>query len=345
MKLRSVNVLRETATRRDVEKTAPLTGILVLKCVTESYLHIGAGKLKFSIDKRIVSMFKKRPDFNFLLRSVKNYAEYEYSEVVRYSGKVVIPGSSLKGCIRSRLELLAVSKDDTTHFCFRVSDLPRNFPPQRGQHGWRHYEMWKPAPKERRYSTEGREECDTTRGDYRVCATCDLFGAPGLASRILFENFYAQKYELLEMELDYYEKVEAIKPGSIFEGRIVFKNLRPYELGLIFIGLGASKTGEFKSILLGKSKYRRRRVVSCLQDKSLVGKEIVFGLVKFRIKAILVNNQIYSIQEDSRKNDFYVYSSSSKINTIVAKAVEEASKKFPELRVDYNEVDVLDKVR
>ncbi|RLE81032.1 MAG: hypothetical protein DRJ52_05070 [Thermoprotei archaeon] len=345
MSLKPVEVVRKTATRRDVEKEAYLTGVLSVKCTTESYLHVGTRRVKFSIDETLFTKYRGEIDYNFLVRTSRNYVTYEYTEVVRYGNKVVIPGSTLKGCVRSRLELLAVSRDDKTHFCFRVSDIPRVFPPRKGQHGWRHYRIWEPSVGERRISTDGREACDTTRGDYRVCVTCDLFGAPGLASRVLFENLYATVCELLSLRLDHNEKVEAVKPRTVFSGRIVFRNLRPYELGLIFIGLGAEPSGGFKTILLGKSKYRQRIVEECPQDRSLEGGPIDLGLVRFSIERILVNSRLYDVEEDSLHQGFYLYSDSSKLRGIVVKAVREASEMFPELRVDFSEVKAREEVK
>jgi len=345
LNLKPVEVIRRLATRRDVEKEAYLTGVLSVECTAESYLHVSTGRIKFSIDEKLFTKYRNRIDYNFLVRTARNYITYEYAEIVRYGGKIVIPGSTLKGCVRSRLELLATSKDTKIHFCFRVSDLPKPFPPKKGQHGWRHYEIWKPSVEEKRISTNGRESCDTTQGDYNVCATCDLFGAPGLASRVLFENLYATDCELLNLVLDHYEKIEAVKPGTIFSGRIVFRNLRPYELGLVFIGLGARSNGSFETILLGKSKYRQRIVEKCPQNKSIEGKPIDLGLVRFRVGRVLVNNKLYGFEEDSLHHGFYLYSDQSKLRDIVSKAVKEASEIFPELRVDFSEVEARERVK
>ena len=239
-----------------------LSGTLVLEARAESYLHVWSGRMHVELDLSGIRPSMSRAE---LVRAIERRAEglarraiVEPAELASYGEQLVMPGSSLKGAVRARLELLGKEAG----VCFAIQDRP-DYRPAKGQHGWRHYALWRDAAEPPR-----RQAC----GD---CITCDLFGSPGKCSRIFFGNLKlrrALKNPVEELQLDYGERVRAIKPGTLFEGEISFLGLQPEELGLLAFGM---RLHEGKPILIGKSKYRRR----VRQD---TGEEVTFGRLLLR---------------------------------------------------------------
>ncbi len=239
-----------------------LSGTLALEAEARSYLHIWSGRARVELD-----LSGMRPDMPRaeLARALERRAEelarraiVEPAELVSYGEQLVIPGSSLKGAIRARLELLG--RDAGA--CFAIQGR-RDYRPARGQHGWRHYALWRDAVEPPR-----RQACGN-------CITCDLFGSPGKRSRVFFGNLRLRGTPedwVEELPLDYGERVRAIKPRALFEGEVSFLGLQPEELGLLAFGM---RLHESKPILVGKSKYRRR----VRQD---TGEEVTFGRLLLR---------------------------------------------------------------
>ena len=239
-----------------------LSGTLTLEARAESYLHIWSGRTHVELDLSGI-----RPDMprNELMEALERRAAdlakkaiIEPAELVRYGGELIIPGSSLKGAVRARLELLG----KRAGVCFVMQRRP-SYRPRRGQHGWRHYALWHDAVEPPR-----RVACGS-------CVICDLFGSPGKCSRVFFGNFKlkgALEDWIDELQLDYGERIRAIKLGAVFEGEISFLGLEPEELGLLAFGV---RLHEGKPILIGKNKYRRR----IRQD---TGEELIFGRLLLR---------------------------------------------------------------
>jgi len=301
-RLRQVQVRRERATRRDLaDPEARLVGRLRLVCEVlrevdgwPNFLHMGSGALELSYDERAVRELAVRAadvrDFIRILQSQPEAVKAEHMEVVRYADRPCIPGSSLKGTVRSRLELSFTAVNRRVRSCFHRAGKP----PASGQPGRVHFELWKPATEESRViGFRGRKPvrdrvCDATRvfDRVRVCVVCDLLGAPGLASRVLFGNLEHRKGRLIKLELDGHEKLWAFEPGSTFEGDVAFVSLREEELGLLLVGLGATRDGSFNPILMGKSKYRPRKVIRS-DPPGWEGKTVRFGAVKLDIKEMV----------------------------------------------------------
>jgi len=321
-----------------------MIGFLMVNCVTESFLHIGSGRLKLKIKSevklptsfyRLLDLVKRRPDI----------VQYDYSEVVRYLDTICIPGSTIKGACRARIELLATSKDRSVHFCFRQATSPPQRPPLESQHGWRHFKLWSPA------TWEIRDSCNLTRRAVsEACTTCDLFGAPGLASKVYFGNLLpVSGVEVIEVELDYGEKIELVPPKTIFRGKITFKYLQPHELGLLMIGLGAKLNGRFQPVVIGKSKYRARRVTKCPANPSIEGKSILLGRVRFSIERLSLIKVSDAVDKEIEKlpckfsiQGNLATCTGDEVKKLVAHLVNLAASKFPELRVDFNEVEFLE---
>lgn len=258
-----VNVLRQEP--RDRSKLEGLCGIIHTTLLSESYIHVGSSSTLFSLDEDLLTKLVRsgRRDIRSLLQAAK------FMEVMQFNasgGRPVIPGSSVKGNIRSRLELSFRPKDGYVRSCFIRASRPLVKEPPKGASGWRYFRIWGSVLFEERGLP-----CDLIRMD-KVCLICDLFGTTGLKSLIDFGDFVGESNAenmLEQLSLDYGMNLLAAKPGSKFNGRILFHNLSPSELGLLLMGMRIGR-----SILLGRLKYRHR-----ISSRT-------FGKARYEVKAI-----------------------------------------------------------
>lgn len=302
-----VRVHREKPSDRSELGGDRLTGVVDARVSCISWVHVGSGSVE-PVDVPRVSREKLRAlSMDDMMRAWGGAAAKEAAAFVKYSGEPVIPGSSLKGVVRSRLELLITSSNGESYSCFRLSTRPPR-EPRVGSHGWRHVRVWSPSPSEDRRGCPG--------GD--VCPVCNLFGAPGLASRVFFGNFSLEEGGLEVLELDHGEVVEAARPGSVFSGRVSFMGLEPWELGLLLVGMGAREDGGFVDILLGKSKYRVR--------VRREGGEVEMGRVRFGVKGL------YTTRGPGAEGPG--------LKDYLSRLVSEAASRVRGLRVGFSEADV-----
>ncbi|RLI97319.1 MAG: hypothetical protein DRP00_04200, partial [Candidatus Aenigmatarchaeota archaeon] len=167
-----------------------LTGVLMVRGEALSPIHIGSGKILLELEE-IVEIIKKSKDplknkkiLNSLKRGVARA-----SDCVYYGEKPAIPGSTLKGLCRSRLQLLAVAKNDKTSFLLHPSKSPPRKPIPKGVSGWRHFRIWAPATWEDRVLKPGVYSADM-----------NLFGAAGLASKVFFGNLMGENWKISKLE-------------------------------------------------------------------------------------------------------------------------------------------------
>ena len=171
-----------------------------------------------------------------------------------------IPGSSLKGAARARIELASRATREKPEviapFLYDTGAL--SSPPPRGRHGWRHVRIW----------------CESI-GETRVKETAqpsiheDLFGFVGgefsLQSLVHFGTLYPvdDNLDCVPLELDHKERLCAVTKGATFRGEIIAYNVTAEYLGLILYSLGLDKVlcNKEPRILLGSSKYRCRNVL------------------------------------------------------------------------------------
>ena len=235
-----------------------------------------------------------------------------------------------------------VGKEGSVPIGFRQAERPLLSQPQPGKHGWRHFRIWAPATWEDR----GMDCNPASTEDYRLCAACDIFGAPGVASRVFFGNMYAEGVQLYRLTLDHNEKVVAVPPGTVFRGEVSFRFLRPYELGLILVGFGAREDGGFVPVLVGKSKYRKRRIKASDPDDEWAGREVRFGAVVFsadELKLLDLPGVPSWVKEGEREGLFYVLKGGA-LRERVAALVREARERVPGLRVGFSELEELEKL-
>jgi len=249
---------------RDRSKPSGLVGRLRVSLRTcskglgddyDSYLHIGSGMVRVSFDRSLLAKAARARGREDLERIVERLAETMSLDYGQFSATclgLVVPGSSVKGNVRSRLELSFVPRGDTVRACFIRSSPPRPVP-KLGQHGWRHYRIWERALQGH------RDACSCTGGwgECEVCILCDLFGTAGLKGLVEFSDFVGADVSIARLDLPTGEKVEAAPPGSRFSGEVTFTSLEPVELGLVLFGIGLRSSRVGKPVLLGKLKYRR----------------------------------------------------------------------------------------
>ncbi len=179
--------------------------------------------------------------------NLDDYFEKDYVKFMNTEKGLVIPGNTVKGIIRSRLELLM---DCACYNC--LSNKPSKTKSNK------YISIFHPK---RKYS----DRFDPDRGR-EVCYVCDLFGNAGLASRVNFSDmeFHEGKVSFVKKRGMTYQVVEK---GSVFKGNIVLNNPKPDEIGMLLYGAGYRGQGKWKTLLMGRFKY---------EDKD-------FGRVKFNI--------------------------------------------------------------
>ncbi|RLE60153.1 MAG: hypothetical protein DRJ32_03380 [Thermoprotei archaeon] len=272
-----------------------LTGMIIIKGEALTAIHVGSGK--------------------------SSIEDIRCKEKVKYGGKPVIPGSTLKGLCRSRLQLLSVAVSGRVSFTLDPSSPPPANPPIKGMQGWRHFTIWSPA------TWEVRDKTGYAIDD-------DVFGAAGLASRVFFGNLVMEDGGQDMFNLDFNEKLEVITEGSKFRGDVSFIGLRSEELGLIVIGL---RLHENKPVLVGRSKYRKRRRGAV----SVTLGRLLLTPVEFRFRDYCENALKGLNVSYVKEGDMLVIRDAI---GFARKLADIAFKEFPELRRDFDEVEALEKL-
>lgn len=267
-----------------------------------SYLYVGSGRPSLRLDEESLKLLLKGK----MDMAVKNLRiDFEHLGFVEVSETPTIPGSTLKGNVRSRIELSFRAKDGNVRSCFIRASLPRP-KPSVGEYGWRHYEVWGDILFENRGAP-----CDYSKGG-GVCLVCDLFGTAGLKGLIDFSDFKGEAIALKPMNLPYGLKILAAPPGSIFKGRINFFSLRSHELGLLLLGMRLSKSRKGKPVLLGRLKYR----------SAVNG--FLFGRVSYVANSLKLNE----LSEGFNEVKAGASVEGDKLDFLIEKLTDEARRKF-----------------
>ncbi len=250
-----VRVLRRPIKPRN--SLTGLTGVLFYRATAETPIHVGGGGVLKSISREeltglsrnIQEIAKTSRDLGEVERIVKEFfsrpvgKEESVGSMFRLSGRLAIPGTTLKGVVRSRLEfMLRPDGRGEVPSCFSVSG-GRPFVAIEGRHGWRHQRVY-PASLEDR-----GPPCNAIKFS-TVCDVCNIFGAPGLASRVSFGPLVFDSTPEVIHTPD--GGFEALPMGSTAAGWISFRGLDPGELGLVLLGLGIGDG----PILVGRWRYR-----------------------------------------------------------------------------------------
>ena len=233
-----ITVIQKDFTPRDRYKDKFLTGHLdiTLKIPMDFYLRIGSGEDVEIIDSSLVKAVLRGNNLN----EIKSKLEIiDVSQQSRSHETIIIPGSTLKGAIRFRLEqsFIATSK---VHACYVV----RSFPPV-PKKSWRHKKAYG--------YNQPRHTC---RNNKHPCTVCNIFGMMGLRGKIFFTDAELTEGTIEIVELNIRRgrtsREEAVKPGSKFQFQIYFEDFSEDELGLLFFAMNLDNN---QPILLGRHKY------------------------------------------------------------------------------------------
>lgn len=222
--------------------------IKLLYQVIEEYLkrpyqNQGFQKLVSEVDLKLKSLVKMKPSH----------------KLSRYDMRVVIPASAVKGAVRSRIEYKLSPKVS----CYSVEQ--EKLPPKNFYE--RHLKFWGDDV------VNPRGSCNFI-SDGKVCMVCDLFGAPGLASRIYFSDLEMISGNVIKLQ-DL--NVEVVAPNSEFKSTINIINCDLVDLGLLFLGLELYSKSP---ILLCAYKYRYNPHAGGSKYKG----QFIFGAFRFQLE-------------------------------------------------------------
>ncbi|ABP95323.1 MULTISPECIES: RAMP superfamily CRISPR-associated protein [Metallosphaera] len=266
-----------TLARTPRDEGTPTRVEITLEVVSD-YLHVGQGKATIPTGIESTNL-----DFNKVLAMFNRGDPLAYSQIdnlfadynafPRDSGKVIIPGSTVKGAVRTRLEM------SIPNSCYIVDRTGNGKSPG-------YVKIFNPDQNKR--SDNYAKGHSVNPG--KVCPVCDLLGSPGLGSRVSFSDLVLTSGRLGVAEIDKMEYEVAMK-GSRFSGFFLV-NLKKNEIGAILYGLGIRcEAGKpfSRTILLGRFKFENPQ----------------FGRVKFtaNLKDQEQCNQINDFVKEYRPKD------------------------------------------
>ncbi len=322
IRFRKVIVRRKRYTDRSLRKG--ITGKIILKLKAVSPIHVGTGTKRYHPDEKTVNAASKL-DFKDLVRMFRegklDFGE-EIQETCRCRGVPCIPGSTMKGLVRSFIELSMTGGKGEVCSCFSKA----SYYVESGLRGTRHYRVWGETVLEDR----GYPCNPATTGDYSLCVTCDLLGAPGVASRVMFGDMVADKTAstaLMKISVvNGTTLIEAIPENTLLAGEIVFDSITVSELGLVLAGLGARPDGGFNRILVGRFKYRPVTLLWS-SEKGVVNQRVRMGRARVESLEFRV---LDSRGEELIKQGCY---KDEQARRIVAESVKHALQEYPCLRI------------
>lgn len=214
---------------------------LDLTILKDFYLIVKKGELKLDYDEGIEKKIIDQP-VDKLFELINLIESTDIDEHFRIKDKLSIPGSTLKGTLRSRLELSFITRDFIPS-CF----ITRSGGPIRSA-GWRHLKAYA-------YNNNDIPERQQCRDPKRVCFVCNIFGTMGLKSKLSISDAILESGSRTLMDLKVrqgFSHEEVIIPGSIFKFDIYFENMSEVELGALFYIMNLSNE---KPILIGSHRY------------------------------------------------------------------------------------------
>ena len=172
--------------------------------------------------------------------------------IIKIGGVPVIPGSSIKGALRSITE--SIFSESDIDVCIPEASIPKTVKRRRRQEDYAR-DLGRLPP------------CDHSRGT--VCPVCDIFGAASLSGRAMFldarpesdivpikRTHVAIRRDTNAQSDGSLMELEAIDEGAIFMGTIRIVNAEDWQIGAILralevlklVGLGAKKTAGYGEI-------------------------------------------------------------------------------------------------
>ena len=267
--MQQVEVIRRDFTPRDSIQEGRFNVKLNLKAKVpeDSFLATASMPSKIEADDRVfksaigsVDEYLETENLQRLINrvgSIYRYRRYE-TNFPKYKDTYLIPGSSIKGAVRSRIEykLKPIQKGGKLRSlsCYIVQNpiINPNF-------ARRHLKFWGEDV------SFPRSSC----GAGKVCLVCDLFGNKNLSSRVHFSDA-----KMISGKVEYLPdlRIEAATPSSEFDLTVTCFNMNFLDLGLLLMGL---EIFSGSPILIGMYKYR-------FVDQKYKNK-FVFGKLKFEL--------------------------------------------------------------
>jgi hypothetical protein len=304
------------------DNLSQITGKLEVNLRLIDRVHVGSGGLKLKskdpiLIKRLAKEIISGKDISRIGVEAVNLVFIE-QDFVRVGNKVCIPGSTIKGLIRSRLELMAGKRgnDVVASACLSIPSRPLTQPLPIGTPGWRHVRIWDKAVTVLREGESFLEEELVSE----LCPICNLFGAPHISSRVFFNDFYCEdRCEVTTCVFkDYGMRLEVLEPNSVFRGGVILRGVTLEELGLLLIGMGFDGN-QFKPVLIGRMKYAAEG----------------FGKVRFEVIKLIVSEYAIKYLEgvgiSLRCIDFNYIIDGDELRKLLNLAFNEARKKFPDI--------------
>ena len=236
-----------------------------LTVLENNYIFVGSARDELA---RVPdSVFEEKIDLDNKLEKIADLIR-PMSSTILIEGEPYIPGSTLKGMIRFRVEhSFKPEKNGKIYSCFikqsrpEIKDNIKNFLIKFGY-----------FPNE----VEVRKDEDI-RSD-QFCKVCDLFGNSNLASRVIISDAKPLNEIKLE-ELNISEKWNDIRrvipPKSQFKFTINLNNGDMEDLALLYLGMNFHNDG---TLLLGMNKFAPKK-----DDQ---GQTLHFGRIKLKISKI-----------------------------------------------------------
>lgn len=282
---RRVEVRRERYTDRIRALEDRDSYLLKLSAIVpeNSYLISGAMPLELPNIENIMQEVKhiKTKDIN--LEEIESIAKQislikrnrQRITIPHINNRYFIPGSTIKGAVRSRVEYKLMPKNNECYSCYRIEE---DFDPR---YAINHIRFWGEKV------TIPRGMCNAIKYD-NVCIVCDMFGAPGLSSLVNFSDAIMLEGDIERLnELN----IDAIKPNSRFTLEISCFNIDYIRLGLLFLGLELFSNSP---IILGMYKYRfNPNLGKLFRDKYAI------GLLRFKLEEVIDSNS-----NEHNANDF-----------------------------------------
>jgi CRISPR/Cas system CSM-associated protein Csm3 (group 7 of RAMP superfamily) len=271
-----VEVKKSNFTPRDRVEEGRFNIILDFKAAVpnDSYVFVG-GMTKelesrmLQIQAKIDEMARKlvtlddetiKRNFYDLIQTSKPYM---ITQFLKYDQTYAIPGSSLKGAIRSRIEykfkLYKIREGQYGSYSCYIVQEPFTRPNPN------HVKFWG------EHVTYSRGSCSPPQ----ICAVCDLFGCPSLSSRVFFSDAI-----MTNGKVEFVKEVrrEGAAPNSEFKVNVSLLNADFVDLGLLFSGMEIFTS---TPILIGALKYRFNKKVGENRLRNLY----LAGLLKFELKS------------------------------------------------------------
>ena len=248
---------------------------LVLELPPETYLHIGSGITRVvpPLDEKEKKMLREGN-----MQKIKSLIVLRnrlVEDIARWSDNTpIIPGSSLKGAVRSRLELLLAD----LYSCFIVSGRARGKPSKNYKHLYSPLNKHRARDVEIQLSSDEIQNISPSDKEYwrkKVCIVCDMFGrgtdhaemvikvknenkkitikVPALMSKVLFSDAVLITPSKIDKKEKYGVPHYVVVGPATFTTTITAYNIYKVELALLLFGL--SYKYKDLPLLLGRYKY------------------------------------------------------------------------------------------